>query len=72
MTKPNCGVYCVENIQTGKKYIGQSIDLRKRKLTHFSKLRRLSHPNHHLQNAWNKYGEENFIFEIVENAKMMI
>ena len=65
MTKPNCGVYCVENIQTGKKYIGQSIDLRKRKLTHFSKLRRLSHPNHHLQNAWNKYGEGNFEFKIL-------
>jgi len=27
------------------------------------------HENPHLQNAWNKYGEENFIFEILEEVR---
>lgn len=35
---------------------------------HRNKLRTNTHSNKHLQCAWNKYGESNFIFEIVENT----
>ena len=33
---------------------------------HKAQLRGNYHDNPHLQNSWNKYGEENFIFEVIE------
>lgn len=61
----NCGIYKIENIFNGECYIGQSIDLYKRKRDHFLKLRNNKHCNIHLQYAFNKYGEENFVFKII-------
>lgn len=57
------GIYQIRNLVNNKVYIGQSINLNTRKRIHFYKLRKNSHVNKHLQNAWNKYREENFIFE---------
>ena len=59
------GIYCIENLKNGKKYIGQSVDLEKRKHEHFSLLKGNNHSNTHLQNSYNKYGEENFKFRIL-------
>lgn len=47
-------------------YIGQSINLNKRKGRHFSNLRNNTHSNDYLQRSFNKYGEENFTFDIIE------
>ena len=33
-------------------------------------LNRHEHTNNHLQNAWDKYGEENFRFEILEQCEI--
>lgn len=63
------GIYCIENVITNKKYIGQSINIEDRWYKHKYALRRGTHDNEHLQNAWNKYGEENFDFYIVETCK---
>ena len=60
-----CGIYKIENIVTGDIYIGQSIDLRKRKNGHFCRLKNNNHRNSHLQRAYHKYGAENFEFRIV-------
>lgn len=57
------GIYKIENLANGKIYIGQSLDVRRRITVHRSKLRGDSHGNPHLQAAWNKYGEEQFVFE---------
>lgn len=62
------GIYCFENKIDGKKYIGKSIDLRKRILDHINSLRRNKDDCTYLQNAWNKYGEENFDVFIVEEC----
>lgn len=59
------GIYRILQIETGKCYIGSSNHLRKRMWTHTSRLRKGTHENRFLQNAWNLYGENAFASEIV-------
>lgn len=63
-------IYFIINKVNGKRYVGQTTDFSRRKYTHFRCLRENRHANIKLQNAWNKYGEENFIIEriIFENT----
>lgn len=56
-------IYKIENVVTGQCYIGQTVDLKRRKRTHINQLRNKTHVNLKLQNAWDKYGETNFSFE---------
>lgn len=67
MTK--CGVYAIKNRTNNKMYIGQSVNVRKRKSYHLWMLRENNHFNPKLQNAFNKYGESNFEFTILETCK---
>ena len=61
------GVYRILNEKTGKFYIGSTgAPFRKRWINHAWKLKAGRHNNLHLQNAFNKYGTENFVFEILE------
>lgn len=67
MTKWNSGIYQIRNLINNKRYIGQTANFQKRKQIHFKDLKSKSkHTNPHLQKAYNKYGEENFVFEILE------
>lgn len=61
-------IYKITNLTTGKIYIGSASWYDKRIGTHIHRLRRNDHDNIYLQNAWNKYGEEDFSFEIIEEA----
>lgn len=65
-TLQKSGIYQITNLVNFKQYIGSSKKLRSRKNSHFADLRKNSHHNQHLQNAWNKYGEDNFKFIILE------
>lgn len=58
------GVYSITNKENGKRYIGQTVNLHKRKLTHFWALRENRHPNCYLQRAYNEGAE--FVFEVLE------
>lgn len=64
----NCGIYMIMNLVNGKFYIGSSYNINNRWNNHKACLRTNNHPSKYLQRAYNKYGEENFIFEILENC----
>lgn len=64
------GVYSIKNKITGEQYIGSSIDLQRRKSEHYSSLRRSSHENKKLQNAFSAYGESNFEYSILQLCSM--
>lgn len=60
------GIYKITCVPTGKVYIGQSCDIYNRWYMHKWELNKQKHGNSYLQHAWNKYGENNFNFEIIE------
>lgn len=62
------GVYAIVNLLNNKKYIGSSTNLRKRYRQHYNALSKNKHVNIHLQNAFNKYGEDKFEFWILETC----
>ena len=63
-----CGIYAIKNKINNKMYIGKSVNVHKRKSYHFWLLRSNNHFNPKLQSAFNKYGEENFEFVILEKC----
>ena len=64
-----CGIYKITNIQNGKVYVGSSLNLSNREYKHFWMLNKGVHDNLFLQNSFNKYGKDFFIFEILEHCK---
>ncbi len=65
MLKVTSGIYSIRNINTGFIYIGSSKNIDKRFNQHRRLLSKGSHPNHHLQNSFNKHGAEAFIFSSI-------
>lgn len=61
------GIYKFTSKTTNKIYIGSAKNLRKRFVQHKSNLKLNKHHSIHFQNAYNKYGEVDFIYEILEN-----
>lgn len=60
------GIYKITNIINNKIYIGSSKEIDRRWYLHKYLLNKNEHYNKHLQYSWNKYGEDNFKFDIVE------
>lgn len=63
-----CGIYVVLNTLNNMFYVGSSTRCWTRWVEHRGALKKQKHRNAHLQNAWNKYGEENFTFLLIENT----
>lgn len=63
-----CGIYKIRNIINNKFYIGSALDMKDRKKGHFSRLRSKTYKHHcyKLQKEFTKFGEKNFIFEVVQ------
>lgn len=59
------GVYKIHSKKNGKIYIGSSIDIQIRRRNHFNSLRGGRHTNKKLQNHFNKYGEDDLLFEVI-------
>ena len=59
-------IYKIRNKTDNKFYLGSSKNMTHRKFEHKRDLRLGKHHSPRLQNAWNKYGADSFVFEIVE------
>lgn len=59
-------IYKIRNVINDKFYVGSTVDSRKRFWAHRKALRLGNHDCIYLQRAWDKYGEDCFKFEIVE------
>ena len=59
-------IYKIRNVTNDHYYVGSTVDSRKRFWEHRKDLRTGKHVCVRLQRAWNKYGEDCFKFEIVE------
>lgn len=66
------GIYMIKNKENGKVYIGQTNNFKNRFRQHKQSFRRKDHKNKHFQRAWEKYGEENFVFSIIEYCDLDI
>ncbi len=62
------GVYEIYCMKSEKRYIGSSKDVEKRWEAHLNGLRNGKHHNYYLQKAYYRYGEENFVFSILEET----
>jgi group I intron endonuclease len=62
------GIYCIENLISGRKYYGSSINVIKRLAGHKKDLKKMTHHNVQLQRSVNKHGIDNFIFYLVEET----
>lgn len=63
-----CGIYSITNLVNNMIYIGQSVDVQSRWNTHKNDLNKNKHDNSYLQRSWNKYGKDNFEFNILEKC----
>lgn len=61
--------YKICNIKNNKFYIGITTDYEKRKKQHFSLLKKGKHPNFKIQKDYDIYGEDSFVFEIIEKIE---
>lgn len=65
-------VYLIHNKISHKVYVGQTIQLFKnRKRRHIRDLKNGNHFNQYLQNAWNRYGENNFDFIVLDDCNCL-
>ena len=65
-----CGVYEFFNLENGKRYVGSSKDIYSRLSEHLHNLRYGKSHNKHFQAAWDKYGEDNFIYNVLEYCSL--
>ena len=65
-TLPPMGIYRIKNLVNGKIFVGSSLNLHGKSNSFKLQLRSGLHINRELQKDFNTFGEENFVFEIVD------
>lgn len=73
---PNqAGVYYILHVRSSKVYVGSGLNIRGRWKGHRSALKNNKHANKYLQHAWNKYGEAEFewgVLEVEQNPNLLL
>lgn len=64
------GIYKITNTVNQKIYVGSSINIAKRFNTHKNSLIKNNHHSKTLQRSWNKYGKDNFVFNVIEFVEL--
>jgi group I intron endonuclease len=62
------GIYRIVQISTGRAYVGQSVDIRRRWVRHRYDLKAGRHASQRFQRTWSKYGPDAFRFEVLEEC----
>jgi group I intron endonuclease len=62
------GIYLIKNTVNNKVYVGSAINISNRWSRHKHDLKEGKHHSEHLQKSWDKYGEQSFTFEILEEV----
>ena len=63
------GIYKIINLINRKIYVGSAVDIKSRWRKHKSDLLLNKHHSIKLQNSYNKYGVDNFVYEIIEECE---
>lgn len=66
------GIYQIKNLINNKFYIGQTLNIEKRKKQHFQLLELNKHYNNELQNDFNLFGIECFKFELLQEENKFL
>jgi group I intron endonuclease len=66
------GIYKIQRIGSPDCYIGQTLNTYRRWAVHRHNLKANRHHSRYLQNAFNKYGESSFSFEVIEIFEMPV
>lgn len=61
-------IYQITCLGNGKFYIGSTVNKTVRWARHRRQLRQGTHPNKNMQASWNAYGEDCFVFEVLEEV----
>lgn len=61
-------IYRITNMANNHYYVGSAESFARREWQHKYALKRNEHKNPRLQAAWNKYGSEMFVFEVIEEV----
>ena len=61
-------IYRITNMANGHYYIGSAESFARREWQHRYDLKKGTHKNPRLQAAWNKYGADMFVFEVIEEV----
>jgi len=64
------GIYIIINVLNNKVYVGQSVNVLARTVSHWAYFRSGKHHNAHIQSAFNKYGENSFRIDILEKCEI--
>lgn len=60
------GIYAIRHNESGKMYVGSAVNFKRRWRQHRVLLNSNRHHSPHLQNAWAKYGQSAFNFNVLE------
>jgi len=68
-TVPPMGIYRIKNLANGKIFLGSSLNLHGKANSYKFQLKSGLHVNSGLQKDYTIFGEENFVFEIVDTLE---
>jgi group I intron endonuclease len=69
MIEKKSGIYSIVCDKTWRSYVGSSVNLQIRRDDHFQQLRANKHENSDLQHDFNMYGENCFVYQIIEEIE---